>query len=290
MTSAAPSAGTSSARSGSARLIKALMVLAVLLVGAAAVVLTVGLPSSGSSDAPFHGSPVPPLFGDAQLAVVDGPLKDAEARAHRAARRWLAAHPAATDEGFSNWAIAQIGPPPGDRATRAELARMHRIADHRTAAGTRAAVWLESHGKKQPWKVFRKQDKAFLPAQRYDAVKRALKDAFALGGTLQATAKKRYDRRSPYQADPTLHGLNQARFAGQARQSYPSKHTVDAAAGLAVLGPVAPHLRPEFDWFTDEIAYSRLYGAGHYPSDLTAGAYLGTLIGDYEARKAGLAS
>jgi hypothetical protein len=59
---------------------------------------------------------------------------------------------------------------------------------------------------------------------------------------------------------------------------------------MAILGPVEPHLLPEFDWFTDEIAYSRLYGAGHYPSDLTAGVYLGTLIGDYEARKNGLTS
>jgi hypothetical protein len=288
MTSVVPSAGTSSARS-SGRLVKILIVAAIVVIGAAAAALAVGLPSSSSND-PFHGSPVPPLYSDAELAIVDTPLKDAEARAHRAAGQWLNAHPAATDQAFSDWAVQQIGPPPGDRATRAELAGLHRIAASRTPAGTTAANWLESHGKKQPWKVFRKQDQAFLPQQRYDAVKQALNDALGLAGTLQATAKQRYNRRSPYQADPTLHGLNQAKFAGQARQSYPSKHTVDAGAGLAILGPVAPHLRPEFDWFTDEIAYSRLYGAGHYPSDLTAGVYLGTLIGDYEARKNGLTS
>jgi hypothetical protein len=32
----------------------------------------------------------------------------------------------------------------------------------------------------------------------------------------------------------------------------------------------------------DQVAYSRLYMAGHYRSDLVAGAYLGDLIGDYE--------
>jgi len=263
--------------------------VAILAVGGAAAALSAGLPSS-SSDDPFHGSPVPALYPDAQVAVVDAPLKEAEVRAHRAARRWLDAHPAANEETFSNWATRRIGPPPGRRATRAELAALHRIAATRTAAGTTAATWLESHGKKQPWKLFRKQDQAFLSQQRYDAVKQALGAAFDLGGTLQAAAKQRYDRPSPYQADPSLHGLNQAKFAGQARQSYPSKHTVYAGAGLAILGPQAPHLRAELDWFTDEIAYSRLYGAGHYPSDLTAGVYLGTLIGDYEARRAGLAS
>jgi membrane-associated phospholipid phosphatase len=87
-----------------------------------------------------------------------------------------------------------------------------------------------------------------------------------------------------------LHGLNQARFAGQTRQSYPSKHTVDAGAALAILAPLEPHRVPEFDWMADEIAFSRLYGACHYLSDLTGGAFLGTLIGDYERRKAGLAS
>src|SRR3954454_23360228 len=209
-------------------------------------------------------------------------------RSSRSARRPQARPPAPNTP--SCIASTAGAPPPGGSAPRAELAELHRIAGRRSAAGTTAANWLESHGKKQPWKVFRKQDKAFLSAQRYDAVKRALNDAFGLGGKLQAIAKQRYDRRSPYQADPSLHGLNQAKFAGQSRQSYPSKHTVYAGAGTAVLGRVAPHLVPEFDWFTDEIAYARLYGAGHYPSDLTAGVYLGTLIGDYEARKNGLTS
>src|SRR4051794_8598346 len=118
MTSVAPSAGTSSARS-SGRLVKLLIVAAIVVVGAAAAALTVGLPSSGSND-PFHGSPVPPLYSDAQLAVVAAPLKEAEARAHRAAGQWLNAPPAATDQTFSDWAIQQIGPPPGDRASRAE--------------------------------------------------------------------------------------------------------------------------------------------------------------------------
>jgi hypothetical protein len=288
MTSVAPSAGTSNARS-SGRLVKILIVAAIVVVGAAAAALAVGPPSS-SGDEPFHGSAVPPLYSDAELAVVDAPLKDAEAQGHRVARRWLNAHPAATDQAFSNWAIQEIGPPPGNRVTRTELGELHRIAAHRNRVGTTAATWLEAHGKKQPWSVFRKQEKAFLSQQRYVAVKQALTEAFSLGGTLQANAKQRYNRRSPYQADPSLQGLNQAKFAGQARQSYPSKHTVYAGAGLAILGSVAPHLRAELDWFTDEIAYSRLYGAGHYLSDLTAGVYLGTLIGDYEARKNGLAS
>src|SRR3954453_6391977 len=137
MTSAAPSAGTSSARSPG-RLVKALIVAAILAIGAGAAVLPVGLPSS-SAGQPFHGSAVPPLYSDAQLAAVDAPLKEAEAGAHGAARtRPLDPPPAASEEAFSNWAIQQIGPPPGGAATRAELAELHRIAGRRSAAGTTA--------------------------------------------------------------------------------------------------------------------------------------------------------
>ena len=36
----------------------------------------------------------------------------------------------------------------------------------------------------------------------------------------------------------------------------------------------------------DEVDFSRLYAGGHYLSDLTAGAFLGTTIGDYELHRA----
>jgi hypothetical protein len=273
----------------SARVVKVAIVVVVLLVGGGALALA--KVSSGTSGAPFHGAPVPPLFSDAQVATVDAPLKVAEARGHRAAKAWLDAHPITTDAAFAAWAVKAIGPPPGGRRPGGgQLGQLHRLAAERDAAQTTAATWLESHGKKQPWKLFLKQDKAFVGKPRETKVKAALNDAFALGATLQAAAKTRYGRPSPYVADPSLRGLNQARFSGQTRQSYPSKHAVYTGAALALLDPLEPHRVPEFDWMADEIAYSRLYSAGHYLSDLTAGAFLGTLIGDYERRKAGLAS
>src|SRR3954469_21128610 len=148
MTSVAPSAGTSSAHS-SGRLVKILIVAAIVVIGAAAAALAVGRPASGGGGPfpgavggppwgvgePFHGSAVPPLYSDADLAIVDAPLKDSEAQGHRVAREWLNAHPAATDQEFSNWAIRQIGPPPGDRVTRTELRELHRIAGSRNEAG-----------------------------------------------------------------------------------------------------------------------------------------------------------
>jgi membrane-associated phospholipid phosphatase len=270
----------------SARLVKVAIVALIAAVGAGAAALA----TFGGSGGAFHGATVPPLFGDAQISVVDAPLRAAQARGHRVARAWLDSHPVATDGQFASWAVQALGAPPGGKAPPAELRQLERIAAQRDAAGVTAARWLESHGKKQPWKLFRKQAKPFLGAATYKDAKGALKDAMDLGGALQATAKVRYARPSPYVSDPAVHGLNAVRFSGQARQSYPSKHAVLAGAALAILEPLEPHRSGEEQWMADEIAYSRLYGAGHYLSDLTAGAFLGTLVGDYESRKAGLGS
>jgi hypothetical protein len=54
---------------------------------------------------------------------------------------------------------------------------------------------------------------------------------------------------------------------------------------LAVLTSLDPGRAAEFRHLTDEVAYSRLYAAGHYRSDLLAGALVGDLLGDYEVRE-----
>ena len=267
------------------RAIKMVIVALILAAGGGALALAKEAPAGGD----FHGSAVPQLFGDAQLSAVHDPLKAAEARGHKAAKAWLDAHPVTSDKAFSAWAVQAMGTPAGGRAPAKELAQLEALSAHRDATGVTAATWLEAHGKKQPWKLFRKETKPFVPAKTYVASKQALKDALDLGATLQAVAKTRYARPSPYQADPSINALNQAKFAGKTRQSYPSKHTVLAGAALALLEPLQPHRTDEYDWMADEIAFSRMYAGGHYLSDLTAGAFLGTLIGDYERRKDGLA-
>jgi PAP2 superfamily len=266
------------------RVIKIVIVALILATGGGALALARLTPATGD----FHGSAVPPLFGDAQLTAVHDPLKAAETRGHKVAKAWLDAHPVTSDKAFAAFAVQALGAPPGGKAPPKELAQLKALSAQRDRPGVTAATWLEAHGKKQPWKVFRKETKPFVPPSTYKTAKQALKDALDLGATLQAAAKTRYARPSPYQADPSVNALNQAKFAGQTRQSYPSKHTVLAGAALALLEPLQPHMTGEYDWMADEIAFSRMYAGGHYLSDLTAGAFLGTLIGDYERRKAGL--
>lgn len=266
-----------------ARAIRSMILLVLLALGAAALALN--LPSSSGAAKPaglLKGEPVPVLFPDRRLAMVDTLVAPEQARARRDIVRYLQQFPGRNDPVFTQFALNQVGPPPTGAAEQGELQRLHRIDAGRTPAGALAATWLEAHGKHDIWKLYLKQyaQQATAPAAR--KAKASFVASYLLANTIAKTGKARFARPSPYVADPTLHALNQARFAK--KFSYPAKHAVIAFALTPLLGRLEPHRAGEYAWMADEIAYSRMYAGGHYPSDIAAGAYLGTLISEYERR------
>jgi hypothetical protein len=267
----------------SALAVKLGMTLVLLAVGAGALALH--LVGAGGKQQPFDGQPLPPLYSSAQVAQVDAPLQAAGARAHHQTASWLAQHPLRDDAAFAAWAQRAMGPPPDAAHQRSELATLHQLAGTRSAAGVKAAGWLEQHGKKQVWKLYGHQYRDLAPPALGKREKQTLKAALALAEQLQASTKDRFARPSPYVTDPSVKALNQAKFKGQKRLSYPSKHAVLSATAVAVLRHYEPARGPEYRWMADEIDFSRLYAGGHYLSDLTAGAFLGTAIGDYELQR-----
>lgn len=266
-----------------ARGVRALILLVLIGLGIAALVLN--LPSSSSAaknSGPLKGEPVPALFPDARLGTIEALVAPAQARARRDIIRYLTQFPGRNDPVFAQFALNEVGAPPAGAAQAGELRMLHEIDAGRTTAGITAATWLEAHGKHDIWKLYLKQfaQQAGKPAA--SRAKEVFTMSYLLANALAKTGKARFARPSPYITDPTLHALNQQRFAK--KFSYPAKHAVIAFALAPLLTRLEPHRAAEYRWMADEIAYSRLYAGGHYPSDIAAGAYLGTLVSEYERR------
>jgi hypothetical protein len=56
---------------------------------------------------------------------------------------------------------------------------------------------------------------------------------------------------------------------------------MSGAASATYLPGLSPHRAGDYRWMQDEIAWSRVYMAGHVPSDITGGTLLGDMIGEY---------
>jgi membrane-associated phospholipid phosphatase len=91
----------------------------------------------------------------------------------------------------------------------------------------------------------------------------------------------RYQQSAPYVLRPFLRTDHTVTKGQVCPCSYPSRHAAAGAAARTFLVAVDPHREGDYRWTESEIDYSRLYMAGHVISDITGGALLGDLIGQY---------
>lgn len=234
--------------------------------------------ASGGNPVKTH--PAPLLFTPAQVNPLAADLAKQKPLADKAFATWAASHPKQDDAAFTAFALSQLPAPPDAAVQASELAELHQLADTRTAEGLAAAHWLEIYGKKDVWKLYVSDATETADPK----VKKHAKDLFKADTTLAkaitAAAQARFGRRAPTVVDPSL----RKGAARKVKLSYPSKHAVYVYSELAVLSVLDPGRVSEFQAMADQVAFSRLYAAGHYRSDLIAGAFLGDLLGDYESR------
>ncbi|NUP36603.1 MAG: phosphatase PAP2 family protein [Streptomyces sp.] len=227
-------------------------------------------------------NPPPALFTDTQIADIAKQLTAEKHTADTLFAQWKKAHGTTRDDhAFTTWAEAHIPAPPSSSARAAELKQVQTLARTRTPAGKKAATWLEVYGKKDIWKVYLHDQRELLPAAAGTTDKAQLKAAFTLSKTITKRLVARYNSPAPYVLDTSLRPEKHIKAGAKCPCSYPSKHGALSATAVTYLSNLNPHRAAEYQWMAAEIAYSRLYMAGHLPSDILAGALLGDLVGEY---------
>lgn len=98
--------------------------------------------------------------------------------------------------------------------------------------------------------------------------------AEVVGIGLAEVLKAATDRPRPYVVDPTL----RTPAGKEPDSSFPSGHTTVAFAGATVLAFDTPELAPYGYAFATLVGLSRIYEGVHYPTDVLAGAALGSLV------------
>ncbi|GLX53255.1 hypothetical protein Shyhy01_62050 [Streptomyces hygroscopicus subsp. hygroscopicus] len=232
--------------------------------------------------------PPPTLFTDHEIAAIGRAADDQREKADALFAQWRRTHGTTRDDkAFAAWAARQVPAPPTAAQRTAELHQDQRLARTRTAAGKRAATWLELHGKKDVWKLYLHDQRELVPARQGTAEKTELKAALKMAKTISDQVAARDKQPAPYVLDPTLRPDKHIQPGGKGPYSYPSRHATLSAAAVTYLGSLSPHRAEEYRWMRGEVLYSRLYMAGHVTSDITAGTLLGDLIGDYELTVSG---
>jgi hypothetical protein len=259
------------------------LVVAVLavLVGALGPVALDAVANPSAKDK-IAADPPPTLFDDASVAPLEHRVAAQAPRAHALMELWWRDQGRSRhDAAFTAWLERTLPRPPSATERTAEVGYVQRLAPTRTAAGVRASTWLEAHGKKDVWKLDAHDQAELLPAAKGNARKQSVKDLLSLSKTVADTLGTRYRQSAPYVLHPALRPDHVVAAGQVCPCSYPSRHAAAASAATTYLSARDPHRAGDYRWMRAQVDWSRVYMAGHVSSDITAGALLGDMIGEY---------
>lgn len=258
----------------------------VALVAGLAIFVGFGFPmlhlTSVSGKDAIKADPPPRLFSADQISTIAGPIADQAEAAHVSMATWWSKNGTnPNDTAFLSWVEAQVPAPPSRSVRDAELRDLQSLKTQRTKSGVAAATWLEVHGKKDIWQLYQHDQRELESQTTGLADKASLKLILQLAKAASDELAVKDKQSAPYVLDPSLRTDKSVKKGGVCPCSYPSRHAARAAGSREFLGYVAPRRLADYEWMEAEVAYSRLYMAGHVESDITAGSELGDMIGEY---------
>jgi hypothetical protein len=230
----------------------------------------------------IEADPPPALFPDKDVAPIGAKIDDQRQQAEKLMKDWWSSHGATPDDAaFEAWLQRALPAPPSAADRKKEIEQVQQIAPTRTDAGVTAATWLEAYGKKDVWKLAAHDQAEMLPTATGESLKNDVDTALSMSKDVADALGLHYQQSAPYVIDPSLRTDHTVTEGQVCPCSYPSRHAAAGAAAETYLAHRSPHRTSDYEWTLDEIAWSRIYMAGHTESDITAGALLGDMIGEY---------
>jgi hypothetical protein len=261
-------------------IVGAVAVLALL--GALVGPLAYGYFSSPSAKDKIAADPPPALFSATTTGRIDALTAPQPTKASGLLEDWWKQHGTEADDAeFQAWLESTFPAPPSSAERTREMAELTKLDKARTPAGITSATWLETHGKKDVWKLAAHDQKEYLSDEKGKDLKHAEKDMLTMAKTVADDISARDKASAPYVVRPSLRSDKTITPGSVCPCSYPSRHASSAAASRTLLGYLMPQRDSEYRWWQNQIDYSRLYMAGHYASDISGGTLLGDMIGDY---------
>ena len=176
-----------------------------------------------------------------------------------------------------------VGPPaPGSARAKADMLAVKGAQLLRTPERDAWAVRMAEEGVTSLWFDLAKRHRAEVGTVAGWLDTALLASTMATNAAVTHVAKERYDRPRPFQVDPSI--VPPVRLPRSS--SYPSGHSSGAFAAARVIAAMSPSLAAEAYSLAAQVAASRVYAGVHFPSDVVAGALLGTGIAERVLRAA----
>lgn len=211
-------------------------------------------------------------------------LDAAVAAGREEAAGWARVHPTGSTKRFRGDALERLAPPPSGDAAATDLQLVRDAAAGRTTSGTARAVELARRAGWDVWEgVIADIRVHHGPAQAHRA-QVLLRAATDRTHDITSAGKDAFARLRPYQVDATITPVV---TRPDGNPGYPSGHASGAYAPALLLSAFLPARTAEFMDLAAEVAWSRVYGGVHFPSDVVAGARIaGAVVADVLRRDA----